>query len=363
MTWHSPWMFCLLVLLLPIWWRWLSRARPYAVQFSSVTWLKQQDRSARVRIMWIVPVLRTLAVGLLVVCIARPQRPDQETRILSEGVAIQMLVDRSSSMQAMDFESEGQPVDRLTAVKEVFRDFVLGGEDLDGRPDDLIGMVAFAGYADSRCPLTLDHAFLMEMLEQTGIVSPDEGPDEDGTAIGDAIALAVERLGDLDRRQEAAAASKIKSKFMILLTDGENTAGDMSPEAAAKLAAAYGIKIYAIGTGKTGVTPMPGRDRSGKLYLRPTRVRIDEAALKQIAGITGGHYWRATDADSLREIYAEIDDLEKTEIDEKRYYQYAEMATEPMRLSGITIPPVLMIVVGLLALEVVLVNTRFRQVP
>jgi len=363
MTWRDPWMLCLLVLAVPVWWRWWDHRHQCAVRFSSVAWLQQQSPSLRARTRCILPAIRTLAVGLLVVCLARPQWPHRETRVLSEGIAIQMLVDRSSSMQAMDFMIQGQRTDRLAAVKKVFREFVLGGEGLDGRPDDLVGMIAFAGFADSRCPLTLDHAFLVEALDQTEIVLPQERREEDGTAIGDAIALAVERLGDLDRRRQVASTNKITSRIMILLTDGENTAGDVAPDKAAQLAATCGIKIYTIGMGTTGVAPMPVHDSSGKMSLQPTRVTIDEATLKRIAGITGGRYWRATDTDSMREIYAEIGELEKTKIEEKRYYQFAEMAVDTVQVAGMSIPPVLPMVAVLLALEVLLVNTRLRKMP
>ena len=363
MTWRNPWMFGLLVLLLPIWWQWLRRAARSAARFSSVERLKSHRSSLRIKTRYVVPLLRTLAVGLLVICLARPQQPNQETRILSEGVAIQMLVDRSSSMGAMDFTVGTEPANRLTAAKMVFKEFVLGGEHFAGRPDDLIGMITFAGYPDSHCPLTLDRAFLLERLEQTAIVSPQEGPEEDGTAIGDAIALAVERFRALDRRRRTSSANRIKSKIMILLTDGENTTGDIPPDKAAKLATVYGVKIYAIGTGTTGVAPVPVRDASGTVVMRSQRVTIDEATLKRIADITRGRYWRATDTDSLREIYAEIDRLEKTKTEEKRYFQFTELATDTVQLGGVTVPPVLAIVAALLALEIVLVNTCFRKVP
>jgi Ca-activated chloride channel family protein len=363
MTWRDPWMLCLLVLVLPIWWRWLDRGWHSAVRFSSVEWLKRQSPSLRVKGRHVIPLIRTLTVALLVVCLARPQRRYQETRVFSEGIAIQMLVDRSSSMQAMDFTIEGQRVDRLAAVKKVFKEFVLGGGGLDGRPNDLVGMIAFAGYADSRCPLTLDHAFLVETLDQTEIVLPEQRREEDGTAIGDAIALAVERLHDLEHRREVPPVSKIKSRIMILLTDGENTAGDLPPERAAKLAATCGIKIFTIGMGTTGVAPMPVRDPSGKVSMQPMRVTIDEATLERIAEITGGRYWRATDTESMHEICAEIDELEKTKIEEKRYFQHAEIATEAVQIVGMTVPPVLPFVAGLLALEVLLASTRFRKVP
>ncbi len=363
MTWREPWMLCLLALPITIWWRWIRRTPHAAVRFSSLAWLKQRGGSLRTRARHVIPLLRTLAVGLLVVCLARPQQPNQETRIFSEGIAIQMLVDRSSSMMAMDFTIDGRQVNRLEAVKRVFNDFVIGDGDLDGRPDDLIGMISFAGFADSKCPLTLDHSFLLEALDQTEIVTPEEGREEDGTAIGDAIALSVGRLAELDVRRNASSTSRIKSKIMILLTDGENNRGDFTPEKASTLAANKGIKIYTIGAGTTGFAPVPMRDPFGVTVMRPTRVSIDEATLKQIASITGGQYWRAKDTASLREIYAEIDELERTETEEKRYFQYAELATESVRGWGVTWPPILMVAAGLLALEVLLVNTRFRKVP
>ncbi len=362
LTWRDPWMLCLLVLIVPIWWRWLRRAPHAAVRFSSITWLRAQGGSLRVLARLLLPLLRTLSVGLLVVCLARPQQPNQETRVLSEGIAIQMLVDRSSSMLAMDFRIEGEPVDRLEAVKKVVREFVLGSDDLDGRPDDLVGMITFAGYADSKCPLTLDKAFLVETLDQTEIVSAKEGREEDGTAIGDAIALAVERMRDLDRRRSENSAARIKAKIVILLTDGENNRGDFSPQQAAELAAKYDIKIYTVGAGTTGMAPMPMNTAFGRV-LRQVPVTIDEETLRQIADVTGGQYWRATDTDSLREIYAEIDAREKTETEEKRYFQYAELATERLQLGWITLPALLPIVAALLALEVLLMNTWLRKVP
>lgn len=360
MIWHTPWMLCLLVLLPLIWWRWLRRAPHGCVRFSSVAWLKRQGASFRVKARHVIPLMRTLTVGLLIICLARPQKGNEETRVFSEGIAIQMLVDRSSSMKAMDFAVGGKRVDRLAAVKNVFKDFVLGGKELKGRPDDLIGMVSFAGFADSNCPLTLDHAFLIETLDDIEIV--DER-SEDGTAIGDALGLAVERLRDLDRRRDVVEANRIKGKVIILLTDGENNAGDISPEKAAELAKTYGIKVYTIGVGTTGVAPMPVPDPFGGIDLRRVRVTVDEDTLKRIAGITGGRFWRATDTNSLREIYTEINALEKTKTEEKRYMQFAELATEGVRLGSFNVPPLLAFVFGLLAAEILLVNTRFRKVP
>lgn len=362
MTWHDPWMLLLMVLLVPIWYGWAARKTYSAVRYSSVAWLKRQGASWRVRTRWVIPLLRTAAVGLLIACLARPQQPNQETKVFSEGIAIQMVADRSGSMQAMDFTINGQRVDRLKAIKSVVKDFVLGGKDLAGRPDDLIGLISFAAYADSKCPLTLDHSFVMDALDQTEIVSQEEGREEDGTAIGDAIALAVERLADMDRRRQEASARKINSKVIILLTDGENNKGDFQPDKAAELAAAKGIKIYTIGTGSTGVAPMPVRDAFGT-HLVPMQVSIDEDTLKKIAQTTGGRYWRATDTDSLRHVYEEIDKLEKTKTEEKRYFQYAELATESVKIGGVAWPPLLVVTAAALALEVLLANTRYRKVP
>ena len=236
----------------------------------------------------------------------------------------------------------------------------MGGEDLGGRPDDLIGMVTFAGYADGQCPLTLDHAYLVSTLSQIEIAGERA---EDGTAIGDAIALAVLRLGDLDRKRGILEANKIKSKIIILLTDGENNRGEIPPARAAELAEANGITIYTIGAGTTGFAQIPVPGPFGKTVLQRIRVTVDEKTLKQIASTTGGRFWRATDTDSLREVYAEIDALEKTKTEEKRYMQYAEIATEGLDLGWVNVPPILVIVLIAVVLEIVLTNTRFRKIP
>lgn len=363
MIWHSPWMLALAALATLVWWRWLRRQPHAAVRFSSTEWLRRQGATLRAKARHLLPVLRTLAVVLLAICLARPQKGNEETRIFSEGIAIQLVVDRSSSMLAMDFALEGRRVDRLAAVKRVIRDFIIGGEGLAGRPDDLIGLISFAGYADSVCPLTLDHAFLMETVDQTQIVSPEEGREEDGTAIGEGLALAVERLRDLDRRPGVAEANKVKSKIIILLTDGENNRGDIKPEKAAEIAKAFGLKVYTIGAGTTGVAPMPVKDLFGGTVMQSVRVSVDEESLQQIAEATGGKFFRATDTESLREIYAEIDQLEKTKTEEKRYMQYVEIATEGVALGSVRVPPVLALVLAVLGLEVVLANTRLRKVP
>ena len=357
-------MFLTLLVLLPlIWWRWFDRRRQAAVRFSSVELLKRDRPTWAVRARHIIPVLRTLAVGLLIVAMARPQKGDEETEIITEGIAIQMLVDRSSSMLAEDFQLNGKRVNRLTAVKSVAREFVKGNrrDNLKGRPNDLIGMIAFAGYADSICPTTLDHDHLIHVLDQVAIA---EGRAEDGTAIGDAIALGVERMRALDTRRKAAHANRVKSKVLVLLTDGEQTTGDLTPKQGAELAKALGVKVYTIGVGTEGMAPMPV-DFLGQRVLQPTPVSIDEETLKMVAKLTGGEYFRAKDTQSLRRIYARIDELERTDTQEKRYLQYVELATTPVRIGSAewTCPPILVMVIVLLALEVVLANTKFRRLP
>ena len=360
-----PAAFALLAVVPLIWWRWLGRKPHAALRFSSLSNLRGLGATLTVRARHFVPVLRSLVVVVLVICLARPQKGDEETRVVSEGIAIQLLVDRSSSMLAEDFRLNGQRVNRLEAVKAVATEFVLGkeGEDLSGRPDDLVGMIGFAGYADSKCPFTLDHAYLIDTLAKTEIVDPQKYRDEDGTAIGDAIALGVLRMLDLATRREVLEANRVKSKVLVLLTDGEQTRGDLTPQQGAELAKAEDIKIYTIGVGTRGMAPMPYVDLFGRKQLVSQPVTIDEETLKEVALITGGEYFRATDTDSLKKIYARIDELEKTETEEKRYLQHAEMATQAVSIDGITYPPLLLVVIALLAGEVLLVNTCFRKIP
>ncbi|UCD29808.1 MAG: VWA domain-containing protein, partial [Planctomycetota bacterium] len=337
----SRW-FLLLLLLVPlIWWRWLNCRHSSTLKFSSLSTLSQIGSTWAIRARYILPVLRTLAVILLIVALARPRKGNEQTRVFAEGIAIQMLVDRSGSMQAMDFRVEGKPVDRLTAVRNVVEDFVMGEGNLSGRPDDLIGLIVFGTYADSMCPLTLDHGFLTETLRKTEIAATNE---EGQTAIGDAIALGIEKLQTLEKRRQLRQAEKIKNKIMILLTDGENTAGDIEPLKAAEMASTFNIKVYTIGAGTKGMAPVPAMDVFGRKIYRKIPVNIDEKTLKQIADMTGGEYYRATDTDSLRNIYIEIDKLEKTKTEEKRFLQYTELATHSVTFGSIRLPPLLVCV-------------------
>jgi Ca-activated chloride channel family protein len=287
----------------------LASRLPATVTYSSLTLVDSAPRSARTRLARLPAVLLALATVALAVALAGPRTGDAVTKMKREGIAIAMVVDRSGSMQARDFVEADMSVSRLDAVKKVFREFVLGGDSGGGRTDDLIGLVSFARYADGLCPLTLDHGNLTAILEQIEIVTE---PSEDGTALGEGLALGVERL----RRHEA------KSKVAILLTDGVSNAGEISPLQAADLAVQHGIKVYAIGAGKTGFAPVPVKNRRGQTVLRRAFVEIDEKTLEAIADRTGGRYFHATDAEGLGQVVAEIDRLERTEITEIRYLEY-----------------------------------------
>lgn len=362
MSFHQPsvW-FLLLLLTLPLLWlRWNSPRRRASVNFSTTRPMRFIGSTMVLRFRWIIRALRLAAIALLIIALARPEKGDEQTRVNSEGIAIQLVVDRSGSMRAQDFtDDKGRPTDRLTVVKNVVKDFVMGGNGLEGRRDDLIGCINFGSFADSLCPMTTDHTHLMESIRQMKVASERE---EAGTAIGDALALGVERLKSLEQRVNLGPDKTIKGKIMILLTDGENNTGDIDPMTAAQMAAAFGIKVYTIGAGTTrGMAPIPGTDVFGRPLQIP--VSIDEESLKKIADATGGKYFRASDTESLHSIYEQIDKLERTKIHENRYVTYKEAAVEPIRLGRFTIPPLLMVVIVLLGTETLLSNTRFRMAP
>ncbi len=303
-------MFLFAALLAPVvfWLAWRARS---TVTYSSLGLFARTPRSLRVRLAWVPPCFLALATAALGVALAGPRTGDSTTKVKREGIAISMVVDRSGSMKALDLSLGDEMLTRLDAVKRVFRDFVTGTEGFRGRPDDLVGLIAFAEYADGLCPLTLDHANLLLILEDLDF---PPGNEANLTAIGEGLALAVEHL----RRQTAT------SKVAILLTDGDNNAGDVSPQQAAELAAAHGIKVYTIGAGTIGLAPVMVEDQFGNKRLRQTRVHIDEATLQEIAAKTGGRYFRATDHDGLAAVVAEIDKLERSEITELRYLDYTE---------------------------------------
>jgi len=314
----SPWLL-LFALLLPAVWLMLGRRRPPALRYSATTGISGLSRSLRHRLSRLPHLLRCAALACLVVALARPQQGTEIIRPATKGVAIEMLVDRSGSMQSpMDFD--GRQATRLDAVKRVFNEFVSGGRGLPGRPNDLIGMVAFARYPETVCPLTLAHDVLPQLLRRLG---PPTRKDEDGTAIGDGIALAAARLKSAEQalaRQNGTRQYDIKSKVIVLRADGQNNTGRRTPLAAAALASRWGIKIYTIGIGgeRRGLLPDPMRlffDQEG----------VDKGMLQAVAERTGGFFRMAEDAEALREIYREIDRQEQSEFEAVRSVNYREL--------------------------------------
>ncbi len=329
------------------------RHRRASVLFSDVNVLAGIPQTLAGRARQMLPGLRVLGMALLIIALARPERGQEEFRVQTEGIAIEMCLDRSGSMQAMDFRVNGKPVNRLTAVKNVFRDFVIGNGPLHGRPDDLIGLIDFGGVADCKCPLTFDHDALMETLNAVQIPEPifDLSGDminqavltEDiATAIGDAVILAIDRLKD----------APVRSKVIVLLSDGKQTAGVVKPAEAAEVARLYGIRIHTIGVGSKGVAQVPETDASGRTVIREQPVDLDEDTLKMLAQATGGRYFHVPNTDMLKTVYGEIDQLEKTPTMGRRYTRYRELYQYAM-LPGI----------GLILLEILLVCTRLRSLP
>ena len=275
--------------------------------------------------------LRGIILILFVLALARPRFPMENATVETEGIDIVLAVDASSSMLAEDFTINGKRRNRLDVVKDVVEDFI------QSRKADRIGMVAFAARAYTVCPLTLDYEWLISNLERVKI-----GAIEDGTAVGSAISSSVNRLKD----------NESKSKIVILLTDGRNNAGKITPLAAAEAAKAMGVKVYTIGAGKKGPVPYPARDAWGRTVYQNVEIDVDEDALKSIAEETGGRYYRATDTTSLKKIYDEIDSLEKTAITEEGFREYEEL------FAKFLIPALF-----LLILEIMLANTLLRRLP
>jgi Ca-activated chloride channel homolog len=323
-TFARPWLL-LLLLLLPLWWMLRRRRAAPAARYSDVTLPAQASR----RRWWVVlpPVLRGLALAILILAAAGPRIGGDTVEIKQEGIAIVITIDISSSMLAEDFA----PSNRLEVAKRQAVGFIRG------RSADRIGLVAFAGEALTQVPVTLDYPVIEQAVMDLKI-----GSLEDGTAIGSGLATAVNRL----RR------APDKSKVILLLTDGENNKGLIDPRTAAATAAAFGIKVYTIGVGTIGEAPIPtGRGLGGFRYeLLP--VRIDEPLLQEIAQKTGGRYFRAKDSEALSRIFRQIDALEKTPIHVTRYTRYDE-TTRPLILLGL----------AALALELLIGSTLVVRVP
>lgn len=326
---QDPWLFILLSLIPLIIYRTLKN-RPATLHYSSLDALKTLRRRGTEWLAATPLILRCLTVALLVVALARPQEGRKSTEILSAGVDIILAIDTSGSMQAMDFEKNHQPVSRLTIVKDVVSEFI------DSREFDRMGMVVFGNEAFTQCPLTLDHDILHAFVNKLQI-----GVAGDSTAIGSAIGVSVKRLKDLES----------KSKVIILLTDGRNNMGHITPFQAAQIARTYGIKIYTVGVGTQGKVPYPVDTLFGRQALFQ-QVQMDEESLKKIAEQTGGRYFRATDSDSLKQIYAQIDSLEKSEVKWIDHSEYREL-----------FPLFLILALLLVLTEMVLSQTRLRRVP
>lgn len=276
-------------------------------------------------------LLRLTALALIIVALGRPQSGTKSVEIESEGVDIVMALDTSGSMRAEDFESKGERVNRLEVVKDKAKEFI------KARKSDRIGLVVFADDAYTLCPLTLDYGILLDFLDRAQI-----GMAGDSTAIGSAIITSANRLKDL----------KAKSKLVILLTDGRSNAGRVEPIPASEAASALGIKIYTIGVGTFGKAPVPIEDPLfGRRYIWQ-ELDLDEEGLQKVAQITGGKYFRATDSEGLKNIYRQIDKMEKSRAKVKEYAQYEEL------FSSLLLPAL-----GLIILEVGLAQTRLRRVP
>ena len=331
MTFANPY-FLLLLLGIPLM-AWLKgrRGQEAAFLYSSVQLVKGISGISRSRIGQILLRLRWLALTLFVIALARPQLGEGQTTIRASGIDIVVALDLSGSMASEDFELKGERVNRLTIAKDVLEKFVAR------RVNDRIGGVAFAGRAYIAGPLTLDHDFLLQNLERLKL-----NTIEDGTAIGSALTAALNRLRDL----------KAKSKIVILMTDGQNNAGQVPPLTAADAAQALAVKVYTIGVGTRGTAPYPQMDPFGRKVYVQLPVDIDEETLTAIAKKTGGKYYRADNADALRNIYAEIDRLEKTEADVKKFQRYREL------FPWLVLPGLVF-----LLLEVILSNTVWRKLP
>lgn len=335
MQFYSPWVLLLLLVVPVMAYLMLRKKGTAAVRFPSLVDMRNCSLSWRIRSRPLLKATRLVCVALLIMALARPRKGTVLSEISTEGVAIEAVVDRSGSMETeMDFF--GQKLNRLEVVKKVLSDFIEGDKkDLKGRSSDLVGLITFARYADTKCPLVHSHNVLIEFLKKTDIVTIRS---EDGTAIGDALALAAARLRkaeeEIHQRKAQLASSgeeisdaeesgfTIKSKVIVLLTDGINNAGQYDPLEAAELAKKWGIKIYTIGIGSaqaftTFQTPLG-------TYKMPTGQKLDERLLKTIAENTGGFYGRADDAKALRTIVEKIDELEKTEVKSVQYTQFAE---------------------------------------
>ena len=327
----SPWLLALAALL-PLVWPWRRPAqRTAALRFPTLAGLRAVAPAGAARRRIVLAVLRLVVLVLVVVALARPQAGTTATKVHREGVDVVLAVDVSGSMLSEDFTLGSGRASRLDAVKAVVKEFVAA------RPEDRIGLVLFSARPYTQCPLTLDHGWLLQNLDRAKV-----GMIEDGTAIGSGLATAVNRL----------RASTAKSKFVVLLTDGQQNAGRITPETVAEAAATLGIKVYTVGAGTRGLAPFPMQDMFGNRVYRPVQVDIDEKTLEKVAKATHGRYFRATDTKSLRDIYAEIDRAEKTPFEAPQFIDYRELY-----------PWLVWPALALVLAEVALGETLLRKLP
>lgn len=331
MTLSNP-LLLLLTLIIPlyVWFKFRTKQEG-VMKFSSVEEVRKIKPSLSIKLRHIPVWLRSAALVFIIISLARPQKGIEHTNIPTEGIDIVLALDVSTSMLAEDFTLNGKRANRLAAIKPIVKKFI------ENRANDQIGMIVFAGRPYTQCPLTLDYGILLQFLDKVEI-----GMIEDGTAIGSALATCVNRLKDLPA----------KSKIIILLTDGRNNTGKIDPLTAAEIAKTLKIKVYTIGAGAKGMAPYPVMDPFGNRVYTRVSIDLDEDTLKQIAQITGGMYFRATDTESLKEIYSQIDQMEKTKAEIKIYMEYKEL-----------FPWFLIPGLFLLILEIVISNTWLKKIP
>ncbi len=323
---NSYWL--VLLALLPVigWWSWHSSRKRTGLTFSTVRSVKNVPRTLKNRLRALPTVLRIGGLALVIIAMARPQDRNVIRERFAEGVDIMMVLDTSTSMRAEDFRPN-----RFEAARAI------GAEFIAGRTSDRVGLIVFAAKAYTQSPLTLDYVFLQEMMDEVEV-----GVIEDGTAIGTALAMAVNRLKD----------TEATSKVVILLTDGQNNRGELSPETAAEIARTMGVRVYVIGVGAHGEAPFVVDHPFAGKQRRMVPVEIDEGMLSAVATITGGKYFRATNNQALRDIYEEIGELEKTKIEERVYTDYDD------RYAGFLFGGI-----GFIFLEILLSTTVLRRFP
>ena len=339
LTFQYPWVLLLLLALPVLAYLRGQRGPAAALIFSSTTVLRGLGKSSKSRVGQFLRAMLFLSLAMFIVALARPRMGKTLTQVEASGIDIMLVLDVSGSMLIKDFTVGGDQATRVDAVREVTRKFI------ENRPNDRIGLIAFAGRPYVVSPMTLDHDWLIQNLDRLKV-----GLVEDGTAIGSGMAAGASRLND----------KKSKSRVLIVLTDGENNAGKVPPNTAAEAVKALGIRLYAIGAGINGVAPAPVPDRrggfltdlSGNILYQNQPVHFNEAGLKEVARIADGKFFRATDTESLEQIYRDIDKMEKSTVSVKKFQQYREL-----------FPACIMAGAGVLVAQVLLSQTLWRKLP